>query len=38
MHIFNKHPFLIAEIGITYWNVAQKMNIGAIDAAKLIID
>lgn len=38
MNIFNKHPFLIAEIGINYWDVAQKRNIDAIDAAKLMID
>lgn len=38
MSIFNKKPFLIAEIGVNYYDIAIKENISNINAAKLMID
>ncbi|MDD2644256.1 MAG: acetylneuraminic acid synthetase, partial [Methanobacteriaceae archaeon] len=37
MSIFNKEPFLIAEIGVNYYDIAKKMNISNMDAAKLMV-
>lgn len=38
MDIFVKKPFLIAEIGVNFYDIAEKENISDIDAAKLMID
>lgn len=38
MNIFNKKPFLIADIGINFIEVAQKEGISNLDAAKLMIN
>ena len=38
MNIFNKRPFLIADIGFNFFDIAQKEGISDIDAAKLMID
>lgn len=38
MNIFNKYPFLIAEIGVNFYDIAKKEGISDIDAAKLMID
>ena len=37
MKIFYKKPFLIADIGVIYYDIAQKEEISDIDAAKLMI-
>ena len=37
MNIFYKKPFLIADIGVNYYDIAQKEEIPNIDAAKLMI-
>ena len=37
MNIFYKKPFLIADIGVNYYDIAQKEEISEIDAAKLMI-
>ncbi len=36
--IFNKYPYLIAEIGVNFYDIAQKEEISDMDAAKLMID
>ncbi len=38
MKIFNKQPFLIAEIGVNFYDIALKEGISDMDAAKLMID
>lgn len=38
MNIFNKQPFLIAEIGVNFYDIAKKEGISDMDAAKLMID
>lgn len=38
MKIFNNYPFLIAEIGVNFYDIADKENISYMDAAKLMID
>ena len=38
MKIFTKQPFLIAEIGVNFYDIAQKEEISDMDAAKLMID
>lgn len=38
MNIFNKYPFLIAEIGVNFYDIAEMEEISDIDAAKLMID
>lgn len=37
MNIFNKKPFLIADIGFNFFDIAEKEGISDIDAAKLMI-
>jgi len=37
MNIFPNNPFLIAEIGVNYYDIAKKENISNINAAKLMI-
>lgn len=37
MNIFNKKPFLIAEIGVNFYDIAKKEGISDMDAAKLMI-
>lgn len=37
MNIFYKKPFIIADIGVNYYDIAQKENISDIEAAKLMI-
>lgn len=37
MNIFYKKPFLIADIGVNYYDIAEKEEISVIDAAKLMI-
>lgn len=37
MNIFNKYPFLIAEIGVNYYDIAEKEEISNMEAAKLMI-
>ena len=37
MSIFNEEPFLIAEIGVNYYDIAKKENISNMDAAKLMV-
>ena len=37
MNIFNKKPFLIAEIGVNFHDIAEKDNISDMEAAKLMI-
>lgn len=37
MNIFYKKPFLIADIGVNYYDIAQKEEISDIEAAKLMI-
>ena len=37
MKIFLKKPFLIAEIGVNYYDIAKEKNISNMDAAKLMI-
>ena len=38
MNIFNKYPFLIAEIGVNFYDIAEERKISDMDAAKLMID
>ena len=38
MNIFNKKPFLIANISINFHDLAKKENISYMDAAKLLIE
>ncbi|MBQ2831935.1 N-acetylneuraminate synthase family protein [Methanobrevibacter sp.] len=38
MNIFNKKPFLIANISFNFYDLAKKENISYMDAAKLLID
>lgn len=38
MNIFNRYPFLIAEIGVNFYDIAEKEGISDMDAAKLMID
>ncbi|MBE6500400.1 MAG: acetylneuraminic acid synthetase [Methanobrevibacter thaueri] len=38
MKIFNKYPYLIADIGVNFIDIAKKENISDMDAAKLMID
>ena len=38
MNIFNRYPFLIAEIGVNFYDIAKKEGISDMDAAKLMID
>lgn len=38
MRIFNKQPFLIAEIGVNFYDIAKKEGISDMDAAKLMVD
>ena len=33
MNIFNEEPFLIAEIGVNYYDIAKKENISNMEAA-----
>lgn len=37
MNIFNKKPFLIADIGVNFFEIAQNRNMSCIDASKLMI-
>ena len=37
MNIFYKKPFLIADIGVNYYDIAEKEDISYMDAAKLMI-
>lgn len=37
MNIFQNNPYLIAEIGVNYYDIAKKENISNMDAAKLMI-
>ena len=37
MSIFSEEPFLIAEIGVNYYDIAKKENISNMDAAKLMV-
>ena len=37
MNIFYKKPFLIGEIGVNFYDIAEKENISDIEAAKLMI-
>ena len=37
MNIFYKKPFLIADIGVNYYDIAQKEGISNMEAAKLMI-
>jgi len=38
MNIFNKYPFLIAEIGVNFYDIAREEEISDMEAAKLMID
>ena len=38
MNIFNKYPYLIAEIGVNFYDIAQKEGMSDMDAAKFMID
>ena len=38
LNIFHKKPFLIAEIGVNFYDIAEKEGISDMDAAKLMID
>ena len=38
LNIFNKKPFLIAEIGVNFYDIAEKGGMSDMDAAKLMID
>ena len=38
LNIFNKKPFLIAEIGVNFYDIAEKDGMSDMDAAKLMID
>ena len=37
MNIFYKKPYLIADIGVNYYDIAQKEEISTMEAAKLMI-
>lgn len=37
MNIFYKKPFLIADIGVNYYDIAQKEEMSLMDAAKLMV-
>ena len=37
MYIFRKKPFLIGDIGVNYYEIAEKEEISLLDAAKLMI-
>ena len=37
MNIFHKKPFLIGDIGVNYYEIAEKEEISLVDAAKLMI-
>ena len=37
MSIFDVEPFLIAEIGVNYYDIAKKENISNMEAAKLMV-
>ena len=37
MSIFNEEPFLIAEIGVNYYDIAEKEGISNMEAAKLMV-
>ena len=37
MNIFDEEPFLIAEIGVNYYDIAKKENISNMEAAKLMV-
>lgn len=37
MNIFQTNPYLIAEIGVNYYDIAKKENISNMDAAKLMV-
>ena len=37
MNIFKEEPFLIAEIGVNYYDIAKKENISNMEAAKLMV-
>ncbi len=37
MSIFNEEPFLIAEIGVNYYDIAKKEGISNMEAAKLMV-
>ena len=37
MNIFAKKPFLIADIGLNFYDIAQKENISQLEAVKLMI-
>lgn len=38
MKIFSKNPFLIADIGFNFFDIAEREGISDIDAAKLMVD
>lgn len=38
MNIFNKYPFLIAEIGVNFYDIAREEEMSDMEAAKLMID
>ena len=38
MKIFNKYPYLIAEIGVNFYGLAEKEGISDMDAAKFMIN
>ena len=38
MYIFNRRPFLIAEIGVNFYDIAKKEGISDMAAAKFMID
>ena len=37
MSIFSENPFLIAEIGVNYYDISSEKNMSTMDAAKLMI-
>ena len=38
MKIFNKYPYLIAEIGVNFYDIAKKEGMSDMAAAKFMID
>ena len=38
MKIFNKYPYLIAEIGVNFYDIAEKEGMSDMEAAKFMID
>ena len=38
MKIFNKYPYLIAEIGVNFFDLAKKEGISDMEAAKFMIN